>query len=136
MNLKTYVASYWRNDGGWHSEFEYAPSYTFCARNDSTAQEVARDFYWKNKSGWADFSLISLIEIELRTKNISQGKTGLTLLRREIKISFDKERDELETMILEHRIKARDQRERRIAAAKFTEFQYKSLIERYLVYNK
>ena len=39
--MKQYVVVYWRNDGEYHSKFEYTPHYVFKARNDTQALHIA-----------------------------------------------------------------------------------------------
>ncbi|MCK5021330.1 MAG: hypothetical protein KAS32_30240 [Candidatus Peribacteraceae bacterium] len=61
--MKKYLAVFWRNDGGWHSEpYERQPVFVFEARNDKLAKQYASSYTAYNAGG-NDFWLTKLFRV-------------------------------------------------------------------------
>lgn len=82
-NKKLYVVEYWRNDGDWHSiGYDLNPAYTFYAKDDKEARQLALGYIKENEVENEDFWISKLAElkIERRKVRISNKKQGLSKL--------------------------------------------------------
>ena len=86
--MKQYVVVYWRNDGEYHSKFEYTPHYVFKARNDTQALHIAMAIGSKETRYWSDFFFDRLVEAQLRGI-VEEGRREIRLEERIVQV--DKE---------------------------------------------
>lgn len=67
MSKRTYLVTYWRNDGEWHTgNHNYNPTSQFYANNDDEALRLAVAYAQQNRRGNEDFWLSKLREVKIR----------------------------------------------------------------------
>jgi hypothetical protein len=77
MSNNTYLAQYWRNDGGWHdSGYDMSPTLVFQADSDDHAKELALAYIGANKRGREEFWLSKLARMNFSTQDVPFDDKG------------------------------------------------------------
>lgn len=91
MPKKTYLATYWRNDGEWKTGgHDYNPKFIFKARNDKDATKLAIAYAQMNKKPSTsyyreEFYLGSLKEIKIKEVAVeNESRFNLILITSEL----------------------------------------------------
>lgn len=90
---KLYVVKYWKNDGEWHpAGYDISPTYTFYAKDDKEARQLALGYIKENKVENEDFWISKLAElkIERRKVRISNKRLDLSKLLGNLKEAIRK----------------------------------------------
>jgi len=90
--MKTYLVRYWRNDGGWHTNYDYLPTYVFLAEDDTAAKQLALIYTSLHKSDDEEFRIHNLAEVDF-------SKREVKIKRRDTSICTGTKRKQLEKMI-------------------------------------
>ena len=69
--MKTYLVRYWRNDGSWHNDhWDPNPTYSFYAKSDDEAMNIALGYISVNKVGNEDFWIDKLAEVKFEKREV------------------------------------------------------------------
>ena len=94
-NKKLYFVEYWKNDGGWYLVgYDMSPAYTFYARDDKEARQLALGYIKENKVEGEDFCILKLGELKItrRRIKITNKESDLSKLVGSFKEAFRKAR--------------------------------------------
>lgn len=70
---RKYIATFWRNDGGWHElGYERCVSYVFSAKSDRDALKLALAYATRERRPKMDFGLQKLSQVQLREMPLAQ----------------------------------------------------------------
>lgn len=77
---KLYVVEYWKNDGAWHSVgYDLSPTYTFYAKDDKEARQLALGYIKENKVENEDFWISKLAELKIERRKVRINNKRLDL---------------------------------------------------------
>lgn len=69
--MKNYIVQYWRNDGSWHNDhWDPNPTYSFYAKSDDEAMNIALGYISVNKVGNEDFWIDKLAEVKFEKREV------------------------------------------------------------------